>query len=316
MTLKNIVVFLTVGLLFNACSFHRSPSSERSYQQALKDSTGWDTRILKDGLIHYTFEGVYAPYESSQRVDVLLIDLQKNKLIFDDSRPSDSLSVRVKRYEGALVAVNGTYYEIVKTMDGDSLYSSFFKKDGKISTAVTVPEDHRLFWKHEGAFYYDEQENAWGISYGDAAGYNNLPYANALSGSPMLIFDHSPVGVDFAKPHDVPLDSLDYEHPDRHQGVRHPRTALAITDENYLLMITVDGRRPETAGMSAKELTLFIERYFEPRHALNIDGGGSTTMWINGSDSPNGVVNYPTDNKQYDHFGQRSIRNGIIVVDR
>lgn len=220
------------------------------------------------------------------------------------------------RYDEPLAAVNGTYYEIAKTAEGDSLFSSFFKQGGEISTSVTVPEDHRLFWKHEGAFYYDQEKEEWGIIYGDAASYDALPYANAMSGSPMLIYNHKPVGVDFAKTQDMDLNSLDYEHPDRHQGVRHPRTALAITDENYLLMITVDGRRPETAGMSAKELTQFIAHYFKPRHSLNIDGGGSTTMWIKNSESPNGVVNYPTDNKKYDHFGQRRIRNAIIVVDK
>lgn len=281
----------------------------------LKDTLGWTTQELDSGLVHFTFEGFYQPYESNQRVDVLLVDLDRYRLIFDDSRPNDSLSARVQRYEGALAAVNGTYYEVPVTQEGDSLYSSFFKKDGVISTSVTVPEGHRLHWKHEGAFYYDPDSSEWGILYGDAASYDAMPYANAMSGSPMLIFDHKPVGTSFVGEQEVPLDSLDYEHPDRHQGVRHPRTAVGLTDDNKLLLITVDGRREETAGMSAAELTLFLEHYFAPRHVLNIDGGGSTTMWIKDSDSPNGVVNYPTDNRQYNHFGQRRIRNGIIVVE-
>lgn len=308
--------FLIAAFMVSACSINQPASRLKGYQHVLKDTVGWDRDVLKDGLIHYTYEGEYVPFQSSQRVDVLLIDLGKNALIFDDSLPNDSLSARAGRYEGALAAVNGTYYEIVKTAEGDSLFSSFFKQGGQISTSVTVPEDHRLFWKHEGAFYYDQAQGEWNIVYGDAERYNQLPAANALSGSPMLIYDHDPVGETFAKTQDGPLDSLDYEHPDRHQGVRHPRTALAITDDNHLLLITVDGRRRETAGMSAKELTQFIARYFKPKHALNIDGGGSTTMWIKGSSSPNGVVNYPTDNKQYDHFGQRRIRNGIIVTDQ
>ena len=308
--------FLIAAFIVSACGVQRNLSQQQVYQQVLKDTVGWESEILKDGLIHYIYEGEYAPFQSSQRVDVLLVDLGKNALIFDDSRPNDSLSLRVNRYEGSLAAINGTYYEIVKTAEGDSLFSSFFKQNGKISTSVTVPEDNRLFWKHEGAFYYDEEKDQWDIIYGDAATYDKLPYADAMSGSPMLIYDHKSVGETFVKEQDVDLNSLDYEHPDRHQGVRHPRTALAITDGNYLLMITVDGRRTQTAGMNAKELTQFIDRYFKPKHALNIDGGGSTTMWIKDSESPNGVVNYPTDNKEYNHFGQRRIRNGIIVVDR
>ena len=315
MRLKNIFLLLAAVFLLNACKEQTAPEAQVLVEQPiLKDSVGWVTEQLDDGLVHYTFEGEYEPYTSSQRVDVLLVDLDKHKLIFDDSRPNDSLSARVERYQGSLASINGTYYEIARTEEGDSLFSSFFKKDGEISTSVTVPDDHRLFWKHEGAFYYDDEE--WGIIYGDPQTYDSLPYANAMSGSPMLIYDYEPVGASFVQEQEVPLDSLDYEHPDRHQGVRHPRTALALTDVSQLLMITVDGRRPQTAGMSAEELTLFIERYFEPQHALNIDGGGSTTMWIKDSDSPNGVVNYPTDNREYNHFGQRRIRNGIIVVKR
>lgn len=64
--------------------------------------------------------------------------------------------------------------------------------------------------------------------------------------------------------------------------------------------------------MSAKELTQFIRKYFNPAYALNLDGGGSTTMWVKGE----GVINYPTDNKRFDHYGQRRIRNYIMVTTK
>lgn len=303
-----------IYLFVSSCSIKKFDRS--SINSVLKNTIGWEREILKDGLIHYSYVGYYKPFQSEQRVDVLLIDLNKNTLIFDDNRPSDSLSSKVTQYQGALAAINGTYYEFVKTNEGDTLYSSFFKKDGAIHTSVTIPENDRLFWKHEGAFYYDKQMKKWGIVYGDKDSYDQMRYENALSGSPMLIYDYKLVGESFVRNRSVPLDSLDYEDKDRHQGVRHPRTALALTNEDYLLMITVDGRRKETAGMTAKELTSFINHYFQPRYALNIDGGGSTTMWIKDSKSPNGVVNYPTDNKRFDHFGQRMIRNAIIVVEK
>lgn len=314
MKINNILFVFALVVLLGSCGTRQLVTTDSSHPQVLHDTAGWHIENIADGLVHYVYEGSYAAYNSSQRVDVLLVDPHKNRLVFDDGLPNDSLSARVQRYVGAVAGINGTYYEMPRTEQGDTLYSSFFKKDGQISTSVTVPEGHRLFWKHEGAFYYDAEEQSWGIIYGDAAIYDKLPYANAMSGSPMLIYDDEPVGLDFAQSHHVPLDSLDYEHPDRHQGVRHPRTAVAITPEGHVLLVTVDGRRPETTGMSAKELTQFLQRFFKPRYALNLDGGGSTTMWIKDSGSPNGVVNYPTDNKRYDHFGQRRIRNGIIVI--
>ena len=35
-------------------------------------------------------------------------------------------------------------------------------------------------------------------------------------------------------------------------------------------------------GMSAKEVTLFLKKHFNPQYALNMDGGGSTTMYVKG----------------------------------
>jgi exopolysaccharide biosynthesis protein len=43
-----------------------------------------------------------------------------------------------------------------------------------------------------------------------------------------------------------------------------------------------------------------------------MDGGGSTTMWVK-NQPDNGVVNYPSDNKKWDHYGERKVANVILV---
>jgi len=70
---------------------------------------------------------------------------------------------------------------------------------------------------------------------------------------------------------------------------RHPRTALGARADGTLLLVTVDGRRPdESVGMSLPELTdLMLE--LGSVSAINLDGGGSTTMVIDGR-----VVNRPS----------------------
>jgi exopolysaccharide biosynthesis protein len=91
---------------------------------------------------------------------------------------------------------------------------------------------------------------------------------------------------------------------------RHPRTAVAIT-KNRILLITVDGRDEHAAGMSLAELTK-IMKWLGAIHGLNLDGGGSTTLWIR--DQPeNGVVNYPSDNKIWDHAGERKVANVLLL---
>jgi hypothetical protein len=70
---------------------------------------------------------------------------------------------------------------------------------------------------------------------------------------------------------------------------RHPRTAVGVRADGTLLFVTVDGRQPETSvGMSIPELTdLMLE--LGCVSAVNLDGGGSTTMVIDGQ-----VVNSPS----------------------
>jgi hypothetical protein len=70
---------------------------------------------------------------------------------------------------------------------------------------------------------------------------------------------------------------------------RHPRTAVGVRADGTLLFVTVDGRQPEeSVGMSIPELTdLMLE--LGCVSAINLDGGGSTTMVVDGR-----IVNHPS----------------------
>ena len=80
--------------------------------------------------------------------------------------------------------------------------------------------------------------------------------------------------------------------------------------------MTVDGRWPGKAeGMTAKEMTEFIAKHFNPQYALSLDGGGSTTMCVRGyGDKETYCVNYPTDNGKFDHKGERKVPTHIYVI--
>lgn len=69
----------------------------------------------------------------------------------------------------------------------------------------------------------------------------------------------------------------------------HPRTAAGITRNGDLLLLTVDGRVPWSAGVSLDKLAAILQR-FGAIEAMNMDGGGSTTMEVGGE-----VVNDPSD---------------------
>lgn len=92
---------------------------------------------------------------------------------------------------------------------------------------------------------------------------------------------------------------------------RHPRTALGITQRGEVLWITVDGRAKEAAGMSLYELSQLMEA-LGCVEAINLDGGGSTTLWIDGT-TKTGVVNMPCDDKVFDEYGERKVSNVLLL---
>jgi hypothetical protein len=92
----------------------------------------------------------------------------------------------------------------------------------------------------------------------------------------------------------------------RNAEVRHPRSAVGFSrDSSTLILATVDGRQATSAGMTIVELAALM-REFGAWDALNFDGGGSTTMVIQGR-----VVNSPAD-----PTGEREIANGLLIVRR
>ncbi|MES2306002.1 MAG: phosphodiester glycosidase family protein [Gemmatimonadota bacterium] len=96
----------------------------------------------------------------------------------------------------------------------------------------------------------------------------------------------------------------DAEGTNANLRLRHPRSAIGFTrDSTTLLLVTVDGRQPGSAGMDLMELSQLMLTLgaFE---AVNLDGGGSTTLVVAGE-----VVNRPSD-----AGGPRTVGNALLVV--
>jgi len=85
-------------------------------------------------------------------------------------------------------------------------------------------------------------------------------------------------------------------------GPRHPRTALGW-DNKSLYLVVVDGRQTDlSAGMTFPELASLM-RSLGCTEAMNLDGGGSSTLWLGGQ-----VVNSPSDGRE------RSVANALVVL--
>ncbi len=70
-------------------------------------------------------------------------------------------------------------------------------------------------------------------------------------------------------------------------GGRNPRTAIGYTKDNNLIMLTADGREGASIGLTLNELANLMKE-LGCVNAMNLDGGGSTVMYIKGK-----VVNKP-----------------------
>ena len=84
---------------------------------------------------------------------------------------------------------------------------------------------------------------------------------------------------------------------------RHPRTLVGVGHDGSIWLIAIDGRNPAlSVGMSFAELQR-TALALGLRDALNLDGGGSTTLVVRGE-----VVNRPSD-----PTGPRQVSDAIVV---
>lgn len=86
----------------------------------------------------------------------------------------------------------------------------------------------------------------------------------------------------------------------------NPRTAAGYTSDGRLLIVTVDGRQAGfSVGMSLADLAqVFLQLGAEG--AVNLDGGGSTTMWV----EQRGVVNRPSNEGNV----ERPVGTALVIL--
>jgi hypothetical protein len=84
---------------------------------------------------------------------------------------------------------------------------------------------------------------------------------------------------------------------------RLPRTAVCLNDK-YVYFVVIDGRDDSLSrGMTTDELGEFCHDRLQATWGINQDGGGSSTMWIDGK-----VVNTPSDGHE------RGVANALMMV--
>ena len=295
---------------------------------------GWTVTTIEDGIEYYAFDGKESVTGTNQHIYVTDIDLAKPYSVKLGYYSTATTASKVFETTGAVACINGGYEKA----------ALYLKVNGSVISTITADEVGTTGvpqWKSEAAVYLDQERDVcieftgkgmnlaeWRSTYRTRATKENT----FITSAPMLIDDFEPVGESFCTLHPLAAWGPDCsENPYRHQGSdTNPRTALAKTEDNHLLFIAVDGRREGISrGISAANLTKFLVKNFNPQSAINLDGGGSTTMCVRGQGDPETfVVNYPCDNRTEakngapkesggpDHAGERPRDTFFYVVKK
>ena len=192
----------------------------------------------------------------------------------------------VKQHDG-LAGINGSFFDM--KVGGSVL---FLQENG----VVIAETNDRIEFINESAYAKDTNGVVMILERPESDWAQDPAFDEIIVSGPLLIFENELTD----------LDSVKFNIN------RHPRTAFGITNDYHVLFVTIDGRHAEAAGMDMWELQDLMNK-LGCKDALNFDGGGSTTMVIKGK-TPNGVVNYPSDNRKFDHEGERKVANGLVVT--
>lgn len=247
----------------------------------------WQTEKITRGMRWKYYHGNDL-FNSRQSINVLDINLRKAGIALSFAY-SDSTRIHTSTFakdQTAIAAINGSYFDV---KNGGSV--NFFRTGGAVNATSRPELPH---YRENGAIAIPAQGNPVIVKKPEA-GWETVAIPELLSSGPLLV-------------HEGKLEPMVQQAFNTN---RHPRTAIGITKDNRLLLVTVDGRSAEAQGMTNEELAQLMQA-LGCTQALNLDGGGSTTMWIDGKGT-DGIVNYPSDNKAYDQRGERAVANSILV---
>jgi exopolysaccharide biosynthesis protein len=274
----------------------------------------WEKTRVAPGihLKHYWFD--HSLFGSNQNINILEVKLNRKNRVNVEADPKQlkPTSEFGKDFH-ALAGVNGTFFDM---KNGGSV--DYIRIDGKTLNENREPRDKRSL--HQKAAIVIDHKKLYIENWDGTAGWESKIRGDDVMETGPLLVDRK---------ERVALDTGSFYR------TRHPRTAVALKGRR-LLLVTVDGRNEKAAGMSLYELASVL-KWIKASKAINLDGGGSTTMWINGYPD-NGIINHPSDNKKmmqtatfkkgtdldtmaadmtkWDHGGERPVANVILVERR
>lgn len=295
--MKHIKLIFTATMLlfFSLCGHAQTQQDSLAIANAQ-----WQTDTLAHGAV--CMSANLWLFDSPQQIAIIKYD-SRNYTTQIVQAPHIAMTSDLARQHGAEAAINGSYFN-VKT----GKPSTFVQLDGKVYGETAQAEAFRT----DGAI--TTHKHKIGIYPFDSLTSKKLKkkYKNILAAGPLLLKDDVRQMAPTFEESDTPAKGGNAHSSDVPQGFykRHPRAFIGKTKDHQIMMVVVDGRfKGKAAGMSIDELS-YLARQLGMTDALNLDGGGSATLWNNHT----GIINHPYDNKKFDHEGEREVVNAIVVI--
>jgi len=203
---------------------------------------------------------------------------------------------------GAVFALNGGYFNV-----GRMIPSVYFRT-GKHQVGHTHPTE---LYRVDGLVGFKDRKGRKVMmqTVADTSAYEAVSkgWHSAMASGPMLIVDGDIV-VPLLEG-DKPIDVVNDYSPALFYDKRHPRTIFGTDNDGNAYLVVIDGRFKGKADGATIYEAAYICSMLGMTEAINLDGGGSTTLWT----EKTGVINHPYDNRKFDHDGERTIPNLILV---
>jgi exopolysaccharide biosynthesis protein len=256
-------------------------------------------RIADGVLLHRLDDPALLNPAGPVSVQALQLDPRKIRLetgVAESVTPARETVESIARRRGALAAINAGFFSLTDgkpvalLKSAGALLGRTRRSRGAVALSDRQGRPRLLFDRVTVEGTTDEAK-----SYRTRLGTKPKDWAqarDAVSGAGLLILN----GREFHEWTDEGLAA-------GFDTTRHPRTVIGVDKAGAVWLITVDGRQPALSlGMSFTELQALARR-LGLRSALNLDGGGSTTMVVQGN-----IVNHPSD-----ATGPRQVSDAILV---
>lgn len=286
---------LVFWLICIMCSWVNVFAQEHIYidAESVLRSTDWSWTRIEGTHIEVGGASVDV-FGGKQAISIVRFPMRRHTVSVASSAGQEAMvTSRFGEEYKALAAVNGSYF------DGKLMPTTYVKDEGEVVSALISDGVYRSNAMFRVKGKKGRRVDIVPVPDSSSTVAAAQGWREALVSGPVLIDEGSPVVYE-NRP--SIFESVFYAR-------RHPRTCVGYTSEGWVYFVVVDGRFPGKAeGMTIFELRdLCVSLGLH--EAVNLDGGGSSALWT----CRNGVLNHPSDNKTFDHKGERRVPNAIIV---